>query len=67
MSRPIPIAIVLVLLAAAAAGMSLFFDQSVVPVTPSLSEEQRVIREKFFGAVKKSVPIENGQEMRPRW
>lgn len=67
MKRSIPIAIALVMLAAAASGMSLFFNQFFVPLTPSLNEEQRVIRERFFGAVNKAVPIKNGQEMRPRW
>lgn len=67
MSRPILIAIALVMVAAAAAGMSMFVIQSVAPVTPSMSQEQRVIREKFFGAGREPAAIEKGQEMRPRW
>lgn len=66
-SRPILIAIALVMVAAVASGMSMFVIQSIAPVTPSMSEEQRVIREKFFGAGKEPALIEKRQEMRPRW
>ncbi|MBB3302834.1 Ti type entry exclusion protein TrbK [Rhizobium sp. BK077] len=34
---------------------------------PALTEEQRAVREKFFGSDKELPPINEGQEMRPRW
>ncbi len=34
---------------------------------PTLTEEQRAVREKFFGSNKELPPIKDGQEMRPRW
>ncbi|WP_313292166.1 entry exclusion protein TrbK [Rhizobium rhizoryzae] len=34
---------------------------------PTLTEEQRAVREKFFGSDKELPPIKDGQEMRPRW
>lgn len=34
---------------------------------PTISEEQRATRERFFGSSKDLPPIEKGQEMRPRW
>ncbi|WP_206118400.1 entry exclusion protein TrbK [Rhizobium laguerreae] len=35
--------------------------------TPAFTEEQRAVREKFFGSDKELPPIKEGQEMRPRW
>lgn len=34
---------------------------------PTLTEEQRAVREKFFGSDKELPPFKDGQEMRPRW
>lgn len=34
---------------------------------PTLTEEQRAVRETFFGSDKELPPIKDGQEMRPRW
>lgn len=34
---------------------------------PALTEEQRAVREKFFGSDKELPPIKDGQEMRPKW
>jgi Ti type entry exclusion protein TrbK len=65
-SRSVPIA----LLSAVAAASS----AATVPIVisrntgmPALSEEQRAVREKFFGSDKEQPPIKEGQEMRPRW
>lgn len=35
--------------------------------TNPLTEEQRAVREKFFGSNKELPPIKDGREMRPRW
>lgn len=32
-----------------------------------MSDEQREARERFFGSNKELSPIEQGQEMKPRW
>ncbi len=37
------------------------------PASSKISEEQRATRERFFGTAKELLPIERGQEMRPRW
>ncbi len=65
MSRPqliVSVCVVIAGMAAAAAIISVRGENSV-----QMSEEQRAIREKFFGNGKELPPIEKGQEMRPRW
>ena len=57
---------VLVIVAAAASATNFYFVQADAPTT-GMSDEQRATREKFFGTAKELPPIENGQEMRPRW
>lgn len=61
------IVLVLVMVAAAASGTTFYIVQVNAPAAPEISEEQRVTREKFFGAAKELPPIEKGQEMRLRW
>ncbi|KQV39930.1 MULTISPECIES: entry exclusion protein TrbK [unclassified Rhizobium] len=67
MSRPVLIVVVLAIVAAAAFGATFYLVQANAPATPEMGEEQRITREKFFGTAKELPPIENGQEMRPRW
>lgn len=50
---------------AAVTTINLVRDESTA--VQKLSEEQRATRENFFGNSKAPVPIEKGQEMRPRW
>ncbi|WP_244475571.1 entry exclusion protein TrbK [Rhizobium sp. Leaf311] len=55
------------MLAAAASATTFYFVQANTLASSKMSEEQRDTREKFFGIAKKLLPIERGQEMRPRW
>ncbi|MQB46064.1 entry exclusion protein TrbK [Rhizobium sp. ICMP 5592] len=66
MSRPVLIALVLAVAAASSAATILIvnFRNTGKPV---LSEEQRAVREKFFGSSKELPLIKDGQEMRPKW
>ena len=66
MSRAVMIVLVLVMVAAATSGATVYFVRADAPTT-GMSDEQRAIREKFFGTAKELPPIEKGQEMRPRW
>lgn len=66
MSRPV-LVMVLVMVAAAASATTFYFVQGNAPASSEMSEEQRIIREKFFSTSKELPPIEKGQEMRPRW
>jgi len=65
-SRPVIIVAVL-LVAAAASTITVVAMKSETAEPAGMSKEQRVTREKFFGANKELPPIEKGQEMRPRW
>ena len=67
MNRPVLIVMVLAIVAAAASATTFYLVQVNAPVAPEMSEEQRIAREKFFGTAKELPPIEEGQEMRPRW
>ncbi len=58
-------ALVALLLAVTAA--SLLIAGFRLGAKPVLSEEQRALREKFFGSGGEPPPIKDGQEMRPRW
>lgn len=66
MSRTVLIVLALVLVAAATSGATFYFVQANGEAR-GMSEEQRITREKFFGTAKELPPIEEGQEMRPRW
>lgn len=67
MSRPILIVVVLAIAATAISGATFYLVKGNTPASPQMSEEQRITREKFFGAAEELPPIEKGQEMRPRW
>jgi Ti type entry exclusion protein TrbK len=58
---------VLAIVAVAASGTTFFLVQVNAPVSPEMSKDQRITREKFFGTAKELPPIEEGQETRPRW
>ncbi|MBX4892928.1 MULTISPECIES: entry exclusion protein TrbK [Rhizobium] len=66
MSRPVLIALVLAVAAASSAATVLIVNSRNTRI-PALTEEQRAVREKFFGSDKELPPIKEGQEMRPRW
>ncbi|MEH7876280.1 entry exclusion protein TrbK [Rhizobium laguerreae] len=66
MSRPVLIALLLAVAAASSAATVLIVNSRNTGI-PSLTEEQRAVREKFFGSDKELPPIEEDQEMRPRW
>ncbi|MBN9987167.1 entry exclusion protein TrbK [Rhizobium laguerreae] len=66
MSRPVLIALLLAV-AAASSAMTVLIVNSRNTGTPAFTEEQRAVREKFFGSDKELPPIKEGQEMRPRW
>ncbi|MGO6943914.1 entry exclusion protein TrbK [Rhizobium johnstonii] len=66
MSRPVLIALLLAVAAASSAAIVLIVNSRNTG-TPALTEEQRAVREKFFGSDKELPPIEEGQEMSPRW
>jgi len=59
-SRPILIVMVLVMVAAATSGATFYFVRADAPTT-GMSDEQRAIREKFFGTAKELPPIEKGR------
>lgn len=65
-SRPVLIALVLAVAAASSAATVLIVNSRNTRI-PALTEEQRAVREKFFGSDKELPPIKEGQEMRPRW
>ncbi|MFF0923875.1 entry exclusion protein TrbK [Rhizobium leguminosarum] len=66
MSRPVLIASLLAVAAASAVATVLIVSSRYTGI-PALTEEQRAVREKFFGSDKELPPIKEGQEMRPRW
>ncbi|MBY3522828.1 entry exclusion protein TrbK [Rhizobium laguerreae] len=66
MSRPVLIALRLAV-AAASSAMTVLIVNSRNTGTSAFTEEQRAVREKFFGSDKELPPIKEGQEMRPRW
>lgn len=66
MSRAVLIALLLGV-AAASSALTVLIVYSRNMGIPALTEEQRAIREKFFGSDKELPPIKEGQEMRPRW
>jgi Ti type entry exclusion protein TrbK len=57
----------LVLVAAVSSAATVLIVNSKEANKPALTEEQRAVREKFFGSNKELPPIKEGQEMRPRW
>lgn len=59
-------AVLIGLLLAAIAAILLIADFAGT-AKPALSEQQRALREKFFGSGKELPPIKDGQEMRSRW
>ncbi|MGZ2433890.1 Ti type entry exclusion protein TrbK [Rhizobium pisi] len=65
-SRPVLIALLLAVAAATSAATVLIINYRNTGI-PALTEEQRAVREKFFGSDKELPPIKEGQEMRPRW
>ncbi|MBB4388273.1 entry exclusion protein TrbK [Rhizobium sophorae] len=66
MSRPVLIALLVAAAAASSAATVLILNSRNTGIT-ALTEEQRAVREKFFGSDKELPPIKEGQEMRPRW
>ena len=66
MSRSVLIVLLLAVAAVSAAATVLVVNSSDGG-KPSLTEELRAAREKFFGSGKDLPPIKDGQEMRPRW
>ncbi len=66
MSRPVVIIVAITVIAAASAATTVFFVRSEGS-NPTMSEDQKAAREKFFGKSRELPPIEEGQEMRPRW
>ncbi|MBB2842504.1 UNVERIFIED_ORG: Ti type entry exclusion protein TrbK [Rhizobium etli] len=66
MSRAVVIA-VLALVAAFSSAATVLIVNSKESNKPALAEEQRTVREKFFGSNMEPPPIKDGQEMRPRW
>ncbi|NKK46216.1 entry exclusion protein TrbK [Rhizobium leguminosarum] len=66
MSRPVLIALLVAVAATSSAATVLIVNSRNTGI-PALSEEQRAVREKFFGSDKELPPIKEGQEMRPRW
>lgn len=57
----------LVVVAAVSSAATVLIVKSRDATKPPLTEEQRAVREKFFGSNKELPPIKDGQEMRPRW
>ncbi|MGV4797457.1 entry exclusion protein TrbK [Rhizobium sp. F40D2] len=66
MSRSVMLAVVLTVAAASSAATVLIINFRN-PAKPALTEEQRAVRDKFFGSENELPPIKEGQEMRPRW
>ncbi len=67
MSRAVIIALIVLAAGASSAATVLIINFRDDTGTPSLTEEQRAARAKFFGSGKELPPIKDGQEMRPRW
>lgn len=65
-SRPVLIALLVAVAAVSSAATVLILNSRNTGI-PALTEEQRAVREKFFGSDKELPPIKEGQEMRPRW
>lgn len=65
-SRPVLIALLLAIAGASSAATVLIVNSRNTGIA-ALTEEQRAVREKFFGSDKELPPIKEGQEMRPRW
>lgn len=65
-SRSVLIALLLAVAAASSAATVLIVNSRNTGI-PALTEEQRAVREKFFGSDKDLPPIKEGQELRPRW
>jgi len=65
-SRAVVIAL-LVLVAAVSSAATVLIVKSRDASQAALSEVQRNVREKFLGSDKELPPIQEGQEMRPRW
>ncbi|OCJ08608.1 MULTISPECIES: entry exclusion protein TrbK [unclassified Rhizobium] len=66
MSRPVLVAILLAV-AAASSAATVLIVKSGDAGKAALTDEQRAVREKFFGSDKELPPVKDGQEMRPRW
>ncbi|TAY63444.1 entry exclusion protein TrbK [Rhizobium ruizarguesonis] len=66
MTRHVLIALLVAIAAASSAATVLIVNSRNTGI-PALTEEQRAVREKFFGSDKELPPIKEGQEMRPRW
>ncbi|MGZ2461813.1 entry exclusion protein TrbK [Rhizobium anhuiense] len=66
MSRAVVIAL-LVLVAAVSSAATVLIFKSRDASQAALSEMQRTVRKKIFGSDKQLPPIQEGQEMRPRW
>lgn len=66
MSRPLVIIVAITVVAATTAAATVLFVKAD-SARPAMSEEQKAVREKFFGTSKELPPIKEGQEMRPRW
>ncbi|MHB0952789.1 MAG: entry exclusion protein TrbK [Allorhizobium sp.] len=66
MNRILVITLALLAAAASVSAVVIFVKSNETPA-PSMTEDQRFPREKFFGSNKKLPAIEKGQEMRPRW
>ncbi|MDH4440754.1 MAG: entry exclusion protein TrbK [Rhizobium sp.] len=66
MSRAVLIALLLAVGAASSAATVLIVNSRNTRI-PALSEDQRATREKFLGSDKELPPIEEGQEVLPRW
>lgn len=67
MSRAVLIGLLLAATAATSAATTLLVVDFRGAHRAALSEEQRAVREKFFGSGEELPPIKDGQEMRPRW
>lgn len=66
MSRTVITALIVLAAAASSAATALIINFRDAG-KPSLTEEQRAAREKFFGSSGELPPIKEGQEMRPKW
>lgn len=67
MTRPVLTASVCIVIAGIAAITTVVLMRGESSAVSQMSEEQRATREKFFGSDKPLLPIEKGQEMRPKW
>ncbi|OWV64164.1 entry exclusion protein TrbK [Rhizobium sp. R339] len=66
MNRAVVIAL-LALVAAVSSAATVLMVKSRDTTRPALTEEQRAVRDKFFGSIKELPQVKEGQEMRPRW